>query len=155
MQMTFPYAFCQMGWLFRNMIVTCYLCPNYCLCHCLHQSYVSSSQKSCIVPRWIFFTQVNPIEEKLARWTQCQLSGEPLQQPVVADQLGFLFNKDAIIQVAISSCASRTWWQACGMLSLSACCHGAHVTARHNFSRLTFAFHYNLQQSWQLYNTHT
>ena len=43
--------------------------------------------------------QVNPIEEKLARWTQCQLSGEPLQQPVVADQLGFLFNKDAVIQV--------------------------------------------------------
>ncbi|KAK9844802.1 hypothetical protein WJX74_007036 [Apatococcus lobatus] len=45
--------------------------------------------------------KVNPIEEKLARWTQCQLSGEPLQQPVVADQLGFLFNKDAVIQALL------------------------------------------------------
>ncbi|KAK9868399.1 hypothetical protein WJX84_009405 [Apatococcus fuscideae] len=45
--------------------------------------------------------KVNPIEEKLARWTQCQLSGEPLQQPVVTDQLGYLFNKDAIIQALL------------------------------------------------------
>ena len=50
--------------------------------------------------------KVNPIEEKLARWTQCQLSGEPLQQPVVADQLGYLFNKDAVIQVC--SLCNRT-----------------------------------------------
>ena len=61
--------------------------------HGLRRSYIWSLRDH------VQLVQVNPIEEKLARWTQCQLSGEPLQQPVVTDQLGYLFNKDAIIQV--------------------------------------------------------
>lgn len=42
---------------------------------------------------------MNPEEERLARWTTCQLSGMPLQLPCVADELGSLFNKDAVLQV--------------------------------------------------------
>ena len=41
--------------------------------------------------------QANPLEDKLARWTTCQLSGERLAPPVVADELGALFNKDALL----------------------------------------------------------
>lgn len=47
--------------------------------------------------------QVNPEEERLARWTTCQLTGMPLQPPCVCDELGSLFNKDAVIQVG-------EWW---------------------------------------------
>ena len=51
--------------------------------------------------RWL---QVNPEEERLARWTTCQLSGMPLQPPCVADELGSLFNKDAVLQVRLLCC---------------------------------------------------
>ncbi len=44
--------------------------------------------------------QVDPNEERLAKWTRCQLSGEPLAPPCVADELGHLFNKDAIVSGA-------------------------------------------------------
>lgn len=43
--------------------------------------------------------QVNPEEERLAKWTMCQLTGQPLTPPCVVDELGNLFNKDAVIQV--------------------------------------------------------
>lgn len=43
--------------------------------------------------------QVNPEEERLARWTSCQLSGMPLQPPCVCDELGSLFNKEPVLQV--------------------------------------------------------
>ncbi|KAK9814475.1 hypothetical protein WJX72_006506 [[Myrmecia] bisecta] len=46
--------------------------------------------------------KVNPAEEKLARWTSCQLSGEPLQPPCVSDELGNMFNKDAVITALVS-----------------------------------------------------
>lgn len=42
--------------------------------------------------------KVNPEEERLARWTRCQLSGELLTPPCVVDELGNVFNKDALIQ---------------------------------------------------------
>ncbi|PNH09106.1 hypothetical protein TSOC_004289 [Tetrabaena socialis] len=42
--------------------------------------------------------KVNPEEERLARWTRCHVSGEPLSPPCVADDLGNLYNKDALIQ---------------------------------------------------------
>lgn len=46
--------------------------------------------------------QVNPEEERLARWTTCQLSGMALTPPVVADELGNLFNKDALISALVN-----------------------------------------------------
>ena len=49
-----------------------------------------------------FMLQVNPAEEKLAKWTRCQLSGEVLQAPCAADELGHLFNKDAVVQALVS-----------------------------------------------------
>ena len=58
----------------------------------------SSSWASAAFIRWL---QVNPEEERLARWTTCQLSGMPLQPPCVADELGSLFNKDAVLQVQL------------------------------------------------------
>ena len=45
-------------------------------------------------------SQVDPNEERLAKWTRCQLSGEALAPPCVADELGHLFNKDAIVSGA-------------------------------------------------------
>ena len=41
--------------------------------------------------------QVDPTEQRLAKWTRCQLSGEALAPPVAADELGHLFNKDAVV----------------------------------------------------------
>lgn len=48
--------------------------------------------------------QVNPAEELLARWTTCRLSGLPLTPPCCVDELGYIFNKDAVIQVMGSPC---------------------------------------------------
>eukprot|EP00884_Botryococcus_braunii_P009402 jgi/Botrbrau1/18463/Bobra.0072s0046.1 len=42
--------------------------------------------------------KVNPAEELRARWTTCRLSGLPLSPPCCVDELGFLFNKEAVIQ---------------------------------------------------------
>ncbi|KAK9845759.1 hypothetical protein WJX81_001680 [Elliptochloris bilobata] len=46
--------------------------------------------------------KANPLEDKLARWTTCQLSGERLAPPVVADELGHLYNKDAVVGALIA-----------------------------------------------------
>lgn len=46
--------------------------------------------------------QVNPVEAKLAKWTRCNLSGEPLHPPCVADELGNLYNKDTMVQALVS-----------------------------------------------------
>lgn len=46
--------------------------------------------------------QINPVEAKLAKWTRCNLSGEPLQPPCVADELGNLYNKDVIVQALVT-----------------------------------------------------
>lgn len=45
--------------------------------------------------------QVNPEEERLARWTTCLLTGMPLQPPCVCDELGSLYNKDAVIHALV------------------------------------------------------
>ncbi|CAD7695046.1 unnamed protein product, partial [Ostreobium quekettii] len=42
--------------------------------------------------------KVDPSEENFARWSCCQLSGEPLGAPCVCDELGTLFNKEAILK---------------------------------------------------------
>lgn len=41
--------------------------------------------------------KVNPAEELLANWTRCHLSGEVLTPPCVVDDLGYLYNKEAVI----------------------------------------------------------
>ena len=46
--------------------------------------------------------QVNPEEEKLARWTTCKLSGECLAPPVCADEMGSLYNKSAVVSGLLS-----------------------------------------------------
>lgn len=46
--------------------------------------------------------QVNPAEEMLARATRCRLSGERLQPPCVADELGSLFNKEAVVHALLN-----------------------------------------------------
>jgi hypothetical protein len=45
---------------------------------------------------------VDPAEARLARWTTCRLSGMPLAMPVVADELGNLMNKEALLTALVS-----------------------------------------------------
>lgn len=45
--------------------------------------------------------KADPAQLRLARWTTCQLSGAPLSAPVVVDELGFLFNKDALVEALL------------------------------------------------------
>ena len=37
-----------------------------------------------------------------ARWTRCHLSGEPLAEPVACDELGSLFNKEAVVTALLA-----------------------------------------------------
>lgn len=46
--------------------------------------------------------KVNPLEELLARSTRCRLSGERLTPPCVADELGSLFNKEALVHALLN-----------------------------------------------------
>jgi hypothetical protein len=46
--------------------------------------------------------KVDPAEELLARWTRCHLSGERLQAPIVADELGSLYNKEAVVRALLA-----------------------------------------------------
>lgn len=41
--------------------------------------------------------KVNPAEELLAKWTCCHLSNEPLCAPCVVDELGYVYNKEAVL----------------------------------------------------------
>ena len=45
--------------------------------------------------------KVDPAEELMAKWTRCHLTGEPLSPPVVVDELGNLYNKDAIVHALL------------------------------------------------------
>ncbi|MEW5299104.1 MAG: hypothetical protein WDW36_002150 [Sanguina aurantia] len=45
--------------------------------------------------------KVNPAEELAAKWTRCHLTGEPLAHPVVIDDLGNLYNKDAVVHALL------------------------------------------------------
>ena len=45
--------------------------------------------------------KVDPQEELLARWTRCHLSNELLQPPCVADELGSLYNKEAVVHALL------------------------------------------------------
>ena len=46
--------------------------------------------------------QVDPAEERLARFTRCSLSGDPLDPPCCADELGSLYNKDAVVAALLA-----------------------------------------------------
>ena len=46
--------------------------------------------------------KVDPAEQKLAQYTTCRLSGEPLSPPCVCDELGGLYNKDALLSALLS-----------------------------------------------------
>lgn len=69
-------------------ISTCYYCDQ-------NASHLTSSHFSAPL-------QVNPVEAKLAKWTRCNLSGEVLHPPCVADELGNLYNKDAMVQALVT-----------------------------------------------------
>eukprot|EP00890_Picochlorum_soloecismus_P000558 jgi/Picsp_1/1502/NSC_04980-R1_protein len=46
--------------------------------------------------------KVDPAEQKLAQYTTCHLSSSPLSPPCVCDELGNIYNKDAILNALIS-----------------------------------------------------
>lgn len=46
--------------------------------------------------------KVDPAEQKLAQYTMCHLSGAPLHPPCVADALGNLYNKDAVLTALVT-----------------------------------------------------
>lgn len=46
--------------------------------------------------------KVDPAEQRLAQYTTCHLSGKPLQPPCVCDELGNIYNKDAVLTGLLS-----------------------------------------------------
>ncbi|GAX79470.1 hypothetical protein CEUSTIGMA_g6911.t1 [Chlamydomonas eustigma] len=42
------------------------------------------------------------LAERVSSWTSCSMSGQPLQEPVVADKLGRLFNKNAVVEYLLA-----------------------------------------------------
>lgn len=46
--------------------------------------------------------KVNPEEQRLATWTTCTLSGMPLDLPCVVDDLGNLYNKEAVVHALLT-----------------------------------------------------
>jgi hypothetical protein len=46
--------------------------------------------------------KVDPAEERLALWTTCHLSGAPLAPPCAVDELGFVYNKDAVVAALVA-----------------------------------------------------
>lgn len=51
--------------------------------------------------------KVDPKELRMAKYTTCGISNEPLKAPVVADDLGNLYNKDAFLKMLISKTAPK------------------------------------------------
>ena len=52
--------------------------------------------------------KVDPVEQRLSLFTTCRLSGEPLHPPCVCDDLGSLFNKDAVLTALISKSVPKS-----------------------------------------------
>jgi hypothetical protein len=63
--------------------------------------------------------KVNPEEERLARWTNCNLSGLPLQPPCVCDPLGFLYNKEALVSALLAKTLPHSLSYITGLKSLT------------------------------------
>jgi hypothetical protein len=53
--------------------------------------------------------QVDPAQQRHARWTQCSYSGNPLTEPVVADEGGALYNKADIVQGLANKASGGSW----------------------------------------------
>ena len=53
--------------------------------------------------------QVDPAQQRHARWTQCSYSGRPLTEPVVADEGGALYNKADLVQGLANKAAGGAW----------------------------------------------
>ncbi|CAI5510690.1 unnamed protein product [Closterium sp. Naga37s-1] len=45
--------------------------------------------------------KVDPRDTRVASWTHCHLSGEPLTPPCVVDLLGSVFNKEAVVRALV------------------------------------------------------
>ncbi|KAI4380590.1 hypothetical protein MLD38_006764 [Melastoma candidum] len=45
--------------------------------------------------------KVDPNEQRLSKWLNCALSGEPLTEPCVIDGLGNVFNKEALVRALL------------------------------------------------------
>lgn len=45
-------------------------------------------------------------EEKRAKWMLCAASGEPLKDDVLTCELGYLFNKEAILKCVSFHCSA-------------------------------------------------
>ncbi|EPS61282.1 hypothetical protein M569_13513, partial [Genlisea aurea] len=45
--------------------------------------------------------KVDPNEVRLSKWVNCSLSYEPLRHPIVMDELGNLFNKEALVEALL------------------------------------------------------
>jgi hypothetical protein len=71
---------------------------------CMHILGCALSLMHLLLCCWLMWhvLQVNPAEEMLARATRCRLSGERLQAPCVADELGSLFNKEALVHALLN-----------------------------------------------------
>lgn len=52
--------------------------------------------------------KIDPAEQRLAQYTTCRLSGEPLRPPCVCDNLGSLYNKDAVLMALLSKTVPKS-----------------------------------------------
>ena len=52
--------------------------------------------------------RLDPTAERRVRWSTCTLSGEPLAPPIVADYLGSLYNRAAVLEFLLARQGSFT-----------------------------------------------
>ncbi|KAG2493539.1 hypothetical protein HYH03_008353 [Edaphochlamys debaryana] len=101
-------------------------------CATLHATYrlrggggdggsTGAESRSCYLEMYLGkkVEKVNPEEERLARWTRCHLSNEPLSPPCVVDELGSLYNKDALIQRLLDKTLPPTLSHITGLRSVT------------------------------------
>ena len=62
--------------------------------------------------------QVDPAQQRHARWTQCCYSGKPLKPPIVADIAGSLFNKEDILEGLSAKALGAQWPENLGHIRL-------------------------------------
>ena len=55
-----------------------------------------------------FVLQKDPNSVRLYKWQHCALTQEPLQKPVVACELGRMYNKEAIIEKLLNAKSEGT-----------------------------------------------
>ena len=52
---------------------------------------------------------MDPAQQRHARWTQCSYSGNPLAEPLVADEGGSLYNKSDLVEGLAKKAAGGGW----------------------------------------------